>query len=87
MVNRRMSARQVLALVRGPARRKELTSVELRGRGKGSHRLYQLVDAGGSEVVRFGVADHPGDVSWLVLRRMEERLAPVFGEDWTERER
>jgi hypothetical protein len=46
-----------------------------------------LVDAGGSEVVRFGVTDHPGDVSWLVLRRLEERLAPVFGEDWTEKER
>jgi hypothetical protein len=87
MVKRRMSARQILALVRRLARQKELTLVELRGRGKGSHRLYRLVDAGGSEVVRFSVTDHPGDVSWLVLRRLEERLAPVFGEDWTERER
>ncbi|MGH3683819.1 MAG: hypothetical protein ACRDSM_01895 [Pseudonocardiaceae bacterium] len=82
-----MSGRQVLALVRRLARHKELTLVELRGRGKGSHRLYQLVDADGAEVVRFGVTDHPGDVSRLVLRRLEERLAPVFGEDWTERER
>lgn len=87
MVNRRMSTRQVLALVRSLARRKELTMVELRGRGKGSHRLYQLVDVRGHEVVRFGVTDHPGDVSWLVLRRLEERLAPVFGEGWTERQR
>ncbi len=87
MVNRRMSARQVLALVRRLARREELTVVELRGRDKGSHRLYRLVDVGGSEVIRFGVTDHPGDVSWLVLRRLEERLAPVFGEDWTEKQR
>ncbi|MGH3854496.1 MAG: hypothetical protein ACRDR6_13575 [Pseudonocardiaceae bacterium] len=82
-----MSARQVLALVRRLARREELTVVELPDRGKGSHRLYRLVYAGGSEVVRFGVTDHPGDVSWLVLRRLEERLEPVFGEDWTERQR
>ncbi|MGH3785920.1 MAG: hypothetical protein ACRDRG_05075 [Pseudonocardiaceae bacterium] len=87
MVNRRMSARQVLALVRRLARREELILVELPGRGKASHRLYRLVDAGGSEVVRFGVTDHPGDVSWLVLRRLEERLEPVFGKDWTEKER
>ena len=87
MVNRRMSARQILALVRRVARQEELTLVELPGRGKDSHRLYRLVDAGGSEVVRFGVTDHPGDVSWLVLRRLEERLEPVFGEDWTEKER
>ncbi len=87
MVNRRMSARQILALVRRLARQKELVVVELRGRGKGSHRLYRLVDANGDEVVRFGVTDHPGDVSWSGLRRLEERLAPVFGEDWTERQR
>lgn len=79
--------RQALALVRVHARRHELSVVEMVGRGKGSHRLYQLVGRNGIEVARFGLTDHPGDMSVGLVRRLEQRLAPVFGEKWTEKGR
>jgi hypothetical protein len=41
----------------------------------------------GTEVERFGITNHPGDLSWLVLTRLEERLAPIVGENWTEKKR
>lgn len=49
--------------------------------------MYQLLGPDGSEVERFGLTNHPGDLSWLVLTRLEERLAPIFGENWTEKKR
>lgn len=85
MVNRRMSMREVLALVRVQARQHGLALVEMVGRGKGSHRLYQLVGRDGIEVARFGLTDHPGDMSAGLVRRLEQRLEPVFGAKWTEK--
>jgi hypothetical protein len=87
VVNRRLSARQALALVRVHARRHNLVVIEMVGRGKGSHRLYQLVGRDGQEVVRFGLTDHPGDMSAGLVRRLEQRLGPVFGPKWTEKGR
>lgn len=89
MVNRRMRGAQALTLVKKLAHQHGLTVVQMldprgRKRGKGSHAIYALLDANGSEVVRFGLTDHPGDLSWTLLNRLEERLAPVFGEKWTE---
>lgn len=82
-----MSARQALALVRSQARRHRLSVVEMVGRGKGSHRIYQVVGRDGAEVARFGLTDHPGDMSATLVRRLEERLEPWFGERWTEKGR
>lgn len=58
--------------------------VEAPGRGKGSHRLYMVDDADGVEVGRFTVPDHPRELSWMVLRRIENTLAHTFGERWME---
>jgi hypothetical protein len=44
MVNRRMKPAQVLTLVRKLARRHDFTVEELPKRGKGSHRIFVLVD-------------------------------------------
>lgn len=79
-----MKPARALQLVRRVARKRGLYVVELPGRGKGSHHMYALVDPADREVDRFGLTDHPGDLSWTVLRRLEERLAPVLGDKWTE---
>lgn len=81
MVNRRMRGAQALTLVKKLAHQHGLTVVQMvdprgRKRGKRSHAIYALLDANGSEVVRFGLTDHPGDLSWTLLNRLEERLAP-----------
>lgn len=84
MVNRKLRPAQVLSLVRRVARPHGLSVVELPGRGKGSHRLYSLVESDGAEVARFGLTDHPKDLSWPLLRRIETGLAPWLGEKWME---
>lgn len=84
MVNRRMKPAQVLTLVRKLARRHDLTVEELPKRGKGSHRIFVLVDAEGNEVGRFGLTGHSRDLSWKVLESTEGSLAHLFDEKWTE---
>ena len=80
-----MSARQVMALVRSPARLHDLSAVEYAGRGKGSHRVFLVLDRDGVERARITVTDHPGDLSWAVLRDIEQKLTPLFGPRWTEK--
>jgi hypothetical protein len=80
-----MKPAQAMQLVRRHAREHDLTVVDLPGRGKGSHRLYTLVDSSGTQVARFGLTDHPRELSWTVLRGIEEGLAPLFGEKWMEK--
>jgi hypothetical protein len=84
MVTRRMRPGQVLTLIRKHARARGLVVRELPGRGKGSHRLYAIEDAAGTEAARFGLTGHPRDLSWIVLRQLEDGLAHLFGEKWTE---
>jgi len=79
MVNRKMRPAQALSLVRRVARHHGMSVVERPGRGKGSHRLYALVDSDGSEVARFGLTDHPKDLSWPLLQPLEDGLVPLFG--------
>lgn len=80
-----MSTRQVVRLIRSLCRgRADLTFDELAGRGKGSHRIYAVHDGSGSEVGRVTLTDHPGDLSWAVLRDIERKLAHLFGDKWTE---
>jgi hypothetical protein len=84
VVNRRLRPAEALILVRRLAREHDLRVRELPGRGKGSHRIFALEDAAGKEAARFGLTGHRADLSWTVLRRLEERLEPWFGERWTE---
>lgn len=74
-----------MSLVRTYCRRHGLTLVELRDRGKGSHRVYAVQDESGAEVARLAVTDHPGDLSWAVLRDIEHKLTHLFGPTWTEK--
>lgn len=84
VVNRRMSARQLVAHVRSHCRRHNLTLQEFIGRRKGSHRVYLVLNRSGHELGRITVTDHPGDLSWAVLRDIEGKLAHLFGDRWTE---
>ena len=80
-----MKPAQALAMVRKLARAHDLAVRQLPGRGKGSHEIYVLVDSSATEVERSGLTEHPRELSWTVLTRLEERLAPLFGEKWMER--
>jgi hypothetical protein len=79
-----MKPAQALRLVRRTARGKGLTVVELPGRGKGAHQMYALVDADGETRGRFGLTSHSRELSWTVLRNLEDGLAHLFGDDWME---
>jgi hypothetical protein len=81
-----MKPGQVISLVRRLARDRQLVVVELAGRGKGSHRRYAVQDTAGTELARFGVTSHGSrDMSRTVLTAIEEGLAPLLGEKWTEK--
>ncbi len=77
-----MKPAAVLSLIRRRAREHDLRIRELPGRGKGSHRMYAIEDSTGARVGNFGLTGHPKELSWTVLERLEERLAPLFGERW-----
>lgn len=81
-----MTATQLLQLVRKMARRHGYRVVLVDGRGKGSHQIHVVLDADGREIGRFSVTDHGSkDVSWGVLRTIENRLAGLLGEKWMEK--
>ncbi|MGH3615353.1 MAG: hypothetical protein ACRDRK_22705 [Pseudonocardia sp.] len=62
------------------ARRHGYQVALLTGRGKGSHQIHVLLDAEDHEVGRFSITDHGSkDVSWGVLRTIEEGLADLLG--------
>jgi hypothetical protein len=77
-----MKPAAALSLIRRRAREHNLVVRELPGRGKGSHRIYVLEDSSGARVGNFGLTGHPKVLSWTVLERLEERLAPLSGERW-----
>lgn len=87
MVNRRLSARQLMARVRSHARLYDLSVIEFVGRGQGSHRVYLVLDRDGVERGRITITDHPEDLSWSVLRDIERKLTHLFGPRWTEKGR
>jgi hypothetical protein len=80
-----MKAAAVLSLIRRRAREHDLTVRELPGRGKGSHRLFAVEDRDGNEVARYGLTGHARDLSWTLLREVEDGLAHLFGEGWMDR--
>jgi hypothetical protein len=59
---------------------------QLKGRGKGSHAVFAILDRDDNEVARFGLTGH-GDreMSWTMMRQIESGLAHLFGEGWMER--
>lgn len=57
----------------------------VQGRGTGSHQIHVIKDADGKEIGRFGLTDHPKDVSWTVLSQVEDSLAHLFGKKWMEK--
>jgi len=83
-----MKPAQALTLVRRLAREHRLAVTELPRRGKGSHRIYALADSTGAEVGRFGLMSPSSkDLSWTALGALEEGLAHLFGDKWTEKRR
>ncbi|MFE6388294.1 hypothetical protein [Nocardiopsis dassonvillei] len=85
MVNKRMKARVLLALVRRMARKNGLRVEELHWRGMRSHQHYVVVSTEGEELGYFGLADHPKELSWTVLKGVEDSLKHLFGEKWMEK--
>lgn len=79
-----MKAQAALSLTKRAARRNNLRIEELHGRGKGSHRIYVVLDSDGNAVGRFGLTFHPQDLSWTVLRNLEDGLTHLFGDKWME---
>jgi len=90
MVVKRMTASQAHHLVRKVARKNNMSVVQVTkpqggSRGKGSHAVHALLDQDGNEVARFGLTGHAEDMSWKLLRRLEDTLAPWFGQKWMEK--
>lgn len=81
-----MKPRAALQHVTRVARKNGYQIEELVGRGKGSHRMHVITDADGQEVGRFGLTGH-GDreLSWTMMRQIEDGLAHLFGEKWMEK--
>lgn len=71
-----------LSLIRRRARERDLTIRELPERPRASHRMYVVEESSGARVGNFGLTGHPKELSWTVLERLAERLAPLFGEGW-----
>jgi hypothetical protein len=84
VVNKRLRPTALLTRVRRQARQRGYVVTEEPGRGKGSHRLHVVRDADGEEVGRFVVTGHARELSWPVLRNIEEALAHLFGDRWME---
>jgi hypothetical protein len=80
-----MTAGQALSLIRKLARQHGYKVAQLPGRGKGSHSMHVLLDSAGNEVTRFGLTGHTKDMSWTMLRAIEDHLANQFGEKWMEK--
>jgi hypothetical protein len=74
-----------LSLIRRRAREHNLTIREFPGRGKGSHRMFAIEDADGTEVARFGLTGHSRDLSRTLLQQIDDGLAHLFGEGWMDR--
>jgi hypothetical protein len=85
VVSTRIRPAAALATIRRHAREKGFAVRELPRRGKGSHRIFVVVDSSGAELARFGLTGHRRELSWKVLTELEKALAPSFGEGWMEK--
>ncbi len=82
MVQGQRSAKQVVKAMRVHARRQGYTVRQLSRRGKGSHTLWGVFDAAGTELGRIGLTGHAGAMSPTVTRSNELALEPIFGKGW-----
>jgi hypothetical protein len=85
MVNKRLKARAVLALARRHARKQGLRIEEMKGRGKGSHQVFVVLDDDGERLGRFLLTSHSREMTRGVLQDVEDGLAHLFGEKWMEK--
>ena len=92
MVQGPKSPNEAVRLLRKAARAKdrtwtvgEVTSNRGRKRGKGSHVMWAVYDAVGTEMARGSVTTHPGDMSWTVTRGFEADFEDLFGKGWMDR--
>ncbi|AOS63059.1 hypothetical protein TL08_11225 [Actinoalloteichus hymeniacidonis] len=79
-----MKPARVLSLIRRSARDAGLTIEQIPGRGKGSHQIFVVRNDCGTQVGRFAITGHGRELSWTVLRSIEQALAPLFGAQWME---
>jgi hypothetical protein len=84
VVNARLKPAKVLGLVRRGARKAGLTVEQAPRRGKCSHEIHIVRNTRGDEVGRFAITGNSRELSWTVLRSIEEALAHLFGEKWME---
>jgi hypothetical protein len=63
----------------------QVTGPRGRSRGKGSHVMWAVYDAEGTELARSSVTTHPGDMSWTVTRGFESDFEDLFGKGWMDR--
>lgn len=75
----------MLKTMRKLARLQGLTVAQMPGRGKGSHTIWAVYDADGTELGRVGLTGHAGAMSMTVTRSNEEALMPIFGEGWLDK--
>jgi hypothetical protein len=92
MVQGPKSPSEAVRLLRKAARAKDrtwtvgaVTSGRGRKRGKGSHVMWAVYDAVGTELARGSVTTHPGDMSWTVTRGFEADFEDLFGKGWMDR--
>ncbi|WP_028663261.1 hypothetical protein [Saccharomonospora halophila] len=84
MVTKRLKPAKLLAITRRRARKLGYVVEQVNGRGKGSHLLYVVRDEHGDEVARFALTGHARELSWTVMRSIEDSLAHLLGEHWLE---
>jgi hypothetical protein len=63
----------------------EITDKRGRRRGKGSHVMWAVYAADGTELGRGAVTTHSGDMSWTVTRGFEADFEDLFGKGWMNR--
>lgn len=86
MTNRRLKPARMLSLIRRKAGQHGQRVEQLPGRGKGSHSFYVIIEnSSDQEVARFSLTGHNRELSWTVMRHIEDGLAHLWGERWTER--
>ena len=71
--------------MRKHARRHGYTISKLPKRGKGSHTIWGVFDANGTELARVGLTGHAGAMSQKVTRSNEQALEPLFGKGWLDK--
>lgn len=76
-----MRSATALSVIRRHARGSGHTVRPLTGRGRGSHRIYALVDSSGAEVARFGLTTQRRYLSRRLFAEIEQALGPLIANE------